>query len=206
MKFKFLKFLCIALSFTLVSVSNAGLINSDYLSAGDNLAAYDASQSLNWLDLSVSEGWTINNWASNVQQNEGWRLATNTEVENMLVSMFTTVNALNISSQSFVTASATALEINNFSSVFGQSSDNTRSYGLYVDEDSVWRMAGTDDFGVNRTIWGAEFGNNYNNLAVSGSNWFAMYIVKKATNVPEPSTLAIFALGMMGLASRRFKK
>jgi len=26
------------------------------------------------------------------------------------------------------------------------------------------------------------------------------------TNVPEPSTLAIFALGMMGLASRRFKK
>ncbi|MFT6992556.1 MAG: hypothetical protein ACJASL_004556 [Paraglaciecola sp.] len=26
------------------------------------------------------------------------------------------------------------------------------------------------------------------------------------TNVPEPSTLAIFALGLMGLASRRFKK
>jgi hypothetical protein len=27
-----------------------------------------------------------------------------------------------------------------------------------------------------------------------------------ATHVPEPSTLAIFALGLMGLASRRFKK
>lgn len=26
------------------------------------------------------------------------------------------------------------------------------------------------------------------------------------TEVPEPSTLAIFALGIMGLASRRFKK
>ncbi|MFT4940346.1 MAG: hypothetical protein ACI88A_003398 [Paraglaciecola sp.] len=26
------------------------------------------------------------------------------------------------------------------------------------------------------------------------------------TSVPEPSTLAIFALGLMGLASRRFKK
>ena len=147
MKFKFLKCLFIALNFTLVSVSNAGLINSDYLSAGDNLAANDDSQSLNWLDLSVSEGWTISNWASNVQQNKGWRLATNTEVENMLVSMFTTVDALNINSQSFSTSSATALEINKFSSVFGQSSDNTRSYGLYVDEDSVWRMAGTDDFG-----------------------------------------------------------
>jgi hypothetical protein len=26
------------------------------------------------------------------------------------------------------------------------------------------------------------------------------------TSVPEPSTLAIFALGLIGLASRRFKK
>jgi hypothetical protein len=43
-----------------------------------------------------------------------------------------------------------------------------------------------------------------------GSNTSANYytntwLVKKA-EVPEPSTLAIFALGMIGLASRRFKK
>ena len=31
-------------------------------------------------------------------------------------------------------------------------------------------------------------------------------IVDTSVNIPEPSTLAIFALGMMGLASRRFKK
>ena len=31
-------------------------------------------------------------------------------------------------------------------------------------------------------------------------------VVTNATNVPEPSTLVIFALGIMGLASRRFKK
>ncbi len=31
-------------------------------------------------------------------------------------------------------------------------------------------------------------------------------IVLRTTNVPEPSTLAIFALGIIGLASRRFKK
>jgi hypothetical protein len=28
----------------------------------------------------------------------------------------------------------------------------------------------------------------------------------RTVDVPEPSTLAIFALGMIGLASRRFKK
>ena len=33
---------------------------------------------------------------------------------------------------------------------------------------------------------------------------FVLY--NDAVNVPEPSTLAIFALGMIGLASRRFKK
>ncbi len=44
----------------------------------------------------------------------------------------------------------------------------------------------------------------------SGNNWdnWAIDNVKLSNNVdvPEPSTLAIFALGMMGLASRRFKK
>jgi len=39
--------------------------------------------------------------------------------------------------------------------------------------------------------------------ALSQAEVSALY---SATDVPEPSTLAIFALGMMGLASRRFKK
>jgi hypothetical protein len=33
-----------------------------------------------------------------------------------------------------------------------------------------------------------------------------LVIIKDAKDVPEPSTLAIFALGIIGLASRRFKK
>lgn len=44
----------------------------------------------------------------------------------------------------------------------------------------------------------------------SGNNWdnWAIDDVKLSNNVnvPEPSTFAIFALGMMGLASRKFKK
>ena len=39
--------------------------------------------------------------------------------------------------------------------------------------------------------------------ALSQSDVTSLY---RATEVPEPSTLAIFALGMIGLASRRFKK
>ena len=39
-----------------------------------------------------------------------------------------------------------------------------------------------------------------------GMGWFLVRESQRQTQVPEPSTLAIFALGMIGLASRRFKK
>jgi len=52
------------------------------------------------------------------------------------------------------------------------------------------------------TLSGAE-GNSY----ISQSGTTALSTFGTATTaVPEPSTLAIFALGIMGLASRRFKK
>ena len=35
---------------------------------------------------------------------------------------------------------------------------------------------------------------------------FKKAAIESKTKVPEPSTLAIFALGIIGLASRRFKK
>ena len=38
------------------------------------------------------------------------------------------------------------------------------------------------------------------------NNLISYSITATTTSVPEPSTLAIFALGIMGLASRRFKK
>jgi hypothetical protein len=44
------------------------------------------------------------------------------------------------------------------------------------------------------------YGNQYTLLS-NEISW-----VSDSTEVPEPSTLAIFALGMIGLASRRFKK
>ena len=46
-------------------------------------------------------------------------------------------------------------------------------------------------------IWASQVANNQD-------VYFSVAIT--ATDVPEPSTLAIFALGMLGLASRRFKK
>lgn len=40
-------------------------------------------------------------------------------------------------------------------------------------------------------------------FSITGSD--STITIQKSIVVPEPSTLAIFALGMIGLASRRFK-
>ncbi len=69
----------------------------------------------------------------------------------------------------------------------------------------------TDSGALSKLSWhmhddytaGYRVGNYFSN----NSGAFEKVVFRaSATNVPEPSTLAIFALGMIGLASRRFKK
>ena len=72
-------------------------------------------------------------------------------------------------------------------------------------------LVGSGNTSVNiPSIYGWSDMNGFDKLVFrSASDYTAYDSVKvqyKSTNVPEPSTLAIFALGMIGLASRRFKK
>ena len=83
---------------------------------------------------------------------------------------------------------------------------------LVVDtEDLIYK----DAWGkVDLSITGLAMSNNtkfkWIQARHSGNNWdnWAIDDVKLSNNVnvPEPSTFAIFALGMVGLASRKFKK
>lgn len=52
-----------------------------------------------------------------------------------------------------------------------------------------------DDCSIERSLWGA-----------SSDVVLSAHIAPEISKVPEPSTLAIFALGIAGLASRRVKK
>ena len=57
---------------------------------------------------------------------------------------------------------------------------------------------------------GAQGGNVYapadSDDLIANATLIGTWDIIRAEEVPEPSTLAIFALGLMGLASRRFKK
>jgi len=59
-------------------------------------------------------------------------------------------------------------------------------------------------FEVNFSEQVHEFNIHYTNIGAAYAKIDFTY--EQSTDVPEPSTLAIFALGMIGLASRRFKK
>ncbi len=57
---------------------------------------------------------------------------------------------------------------------------------------------------TNHETWDSTV-NDYVGVTDANAIRTPVWMVKKV-DVPEPSTLAIFALGLMGLASRRFKK
>ncbi len=71
--------------------------------------------------------------------------------------------------------------------------DSPWSHTVYYNRSSDAEFSRTYNF--SNTPQSMSVGNNYGNVTLFDTQ-----------PVPEPSTLAIFALGIMGLASRRFKK
>ena len=78
---------------------------------------------------------------------------------------------------------------------------------LYTDSNNVTNLQFTPEITFNRSRFESTTAFLY---PTAGSNdslsFFGANFQYQTTSVPEPSTLAIFALGVMGLAARRFKK
>ena len=76
------------------------------------------------------------------------------------------------------------------------------------DTDSLWMVARGAGYTNGTLVEYDKTGSVLQTQFIPGlasNNWGAEFAMS-STSVPEPSTLAIFALGMIGLASRRFKK
>ncbi|MBA6326559.1 PEP-CTERM sorting domain-containing protein [Colwellia sp. MB02u-6] len=86
-----------------------------------------------------------------------------------------------------------------FNAVFGLATNNN------VD---LFGVGGTSVLSINEATGAGAFLVDYSGQGLFAAGGSAFFAEAGATPraVPEPSTLAIFALGMMGLASRRFKK
>jgi hypothetical protein len=176
------------------SVANAGLIEADLSVANDNLAVYDTSSNLTWLDLSQTFGMSINTAINNFSE---FRLANQSEVIGLWTSQYPLID-FNLQ---FNYLAADVNTGNQIMSLFGSIYEHT--FGMYVQDNSVIANIGTRTDG---RLFTDENWISYTSSLDYQSSWHGVYMVQKSESVPEPSTLAIFALGMIGLASRRFKK
>jgi len=180
--------------------ANATLITDfseqDWAASGDKALTYDRSTGLEWLDLSYTQGKSI--LETEAQSFFGdFRWATAAEVNNI----FDTVIVGSGTRFSYLAEHyALALRFNGLFASQGQGIIRESLSGRGNSRGSVYADSVNLRAIVSDMQWDRQWG-----VTTRVSNVGA-WLVRDHIKVPEPSTLAIFALGMIGLASRRFKK
>jgi len=217
-----------------VSVATAGLItyNGYTLDEDTNIVTGNA---LEWLQWDETVGQSIN-IALGTYSVDGWRLASNNDMSFLFNSFFPEISWDDDEStyQSHHTPwnPSENSQYSHLVELFGNTSPNAAEYnynpldlffescGLFgsdADQDGYFnRGCAYDDYTYfDALINGADYGDSYAYLGDDGDTSYytrdthlsdAGIVLVRSVSVPEPSTLAIFTLGIIGLASRRFKK
>ncbi|MFT5875881.1 MAG: hypothetical protein ACI8WT_004881 [Clostridium sp.] len=201
----------------IVDYSKAGVIEfeeRDWLESGD--ITLDKSTGLEWIDLSMFKGYSIKEVEKiDIIWQSGFDWATTEQTQQLLSNI---TNSVGINNLGFtIVKKSTGYEIKEVLSMFGGYLDNNYSRGfsgfsrnhessndLYYNSYIKLRNLDTirDRFWMeapDASLKGS-FGENYK------YEYVGSFLVRNSTSVPEPSTLAIFTLGMIVLVSGRFKK
>jgi hypothetical protein len=193
---KTLKIMSLAIALTMSSASSAGIID-----AADNTFD-DTTTGLQWMDFGVNNHHTYNEVSNLLGTTySGWQLASQEQVielwENIFAPLSTNTNtyATGHRYSQYYTGNG------GFTSLKTIIGDNM-SLGWFADNQGSLSFA-YSNMNNDAYVYGRNV--NYDSYKTHTSQHYSTMLVRSA-NVPEPSTLAIFALGMMGLASRRFKK
>jgi len=180
---------------------------------------------LEWLQWDVTDGMTIN---QALASNSGWRLATNTEMSTLFNSF--TFGLLFDSDENTSQSLQTPWDLTevspylDFVSLFGNTwteatldhaseplFSSSAWFGTDLDNDTFYNYSFVnDDFlnsnGSSLMPHSAGMVADFNfNSADSASDRRGVALVKTITTVPEPSTVAIFSLGILGLIIRKQK-
>jgi hypothetical protein len=217
MKFKLLKQLALGFALVLSANATAGIISSTNSHTTSDGSVVNLS-GLDWLSWDVTTGQSRTDIENGYMGllDDGWRYATVMEYKTMMESVFDTHTGWSVDN------SDGALWL--YSNLYGHSEDNTLSYiqmyNWYGDDAECsadiayscygyFRIESTSGYIPSNITHGwsqAEKNTGKNYTGKSNPNLLFASALVRANVVPEPSILAILALGMIGLASRRFKK
>jgi hypothetical protein len=201
MKFKFLKEVSAGLLLIASTSANAVIIDN---------GSYTTVDGVDWLDMSFTDGKSYNDVLSLIsigQALEGWSVAA-----------FDSVAGLHNSFGYTVTPSTTSGAYNNGNTGYSEIKDligATMGTAPY----SAWTLAYVAELNGSATQQRTVQSGEYYSIAADfwrGDSWgfdqavaddrIGTWLNRPGVTIPEPTTFALFALGLMGLASRRFKK
>lgn len=203
MKNKFLKSFVVSFALAVSGIANAGLIAVD--AWHDTSDGYQGLKKSNFSDdifYAVSLTGTFNN-LDTYEMIDGYRWATETDY------LDAWANRDQVNGE-FLTDS-TPHPYYNQGGWNGYIWNGIARYAfLFSDSLSTGRSTHAGTIEGYTANWANHYTQSYTPNDPLVSNWAGFVLIKDASqnseSVPEPSTLAIFALGLMGLASRKFKK
>jgi hypothetical protein len=226
MKFRILITMIASVCLTVSGLANAVPITHNNYTLNDSTNIVTHTDGTEWLQWDVTKGISIKD-ALHIYASDGWVLAGNVQMG----ALFADFGWFSDPDESVQTSNASPFTdgidespMDMFLMLFGNTRENSgypygtgtnaffgidALYGDDEDGDNFYNLARvlSDRTYLGSGIGGIAFTTSdkffYSSNSRLSPNSVALVRVKY---VPEPSTLAIFALGMIGLASRRFKK
>jgi len=196
------------------------IIEADAFNAGDNKAVLDTSTGLTWLDFGVNRAQSFNSVMSQLSTTYlGWRLPTESEVRNLWGQLFTGTSSTDEQYEicDLWGANRTPLEHTPYQA-FGYFIDNNGylGHGSFLEGGSVVDFTNPKKFYVDGTIDGEVYSGDGRKYDGSTSYYPFNFGIEEistllvrdgaSANVPEPSTIFLFSLGLCGLALGRRRK
>lgn len=216
MRTKFIKFMFAGILIASSHLANAGLIptTAQVTLDGKNWAKTSIFSGLSWnlINAQCPNGVCSATSELNGFELDGWIWATSAEVQSVF-NVFSLSNEFTLGDGSLyysyrstwahviVSIFGKTASTQTSNELYGLVSNEIRGYGQLLSVIHNYNtLPSIPDRPEPDVMWSTAWGKNLASTNISG--WF----YQAPASVPEPSTLAILALGMIGLASRRFKK